>query len=97
MAAACVCDGAHYELEATDQVTGFGYEEAKKTHTICDWDGVTGFEMPNCYVASCPGHKELDALPFTKLWEGQKEGQLYSNADFWDLIYPLNPDMPYGG
>lgn len=68
-------------------------DSASDTNVICDWDGVTGFDMPTCKKGVCSGHAEMDLLPFSNLIKGQ-DG-LLSNKQFWDVVSPYNEDLPY--
>jgi len=75
----------------------WGYEHmdnlASDTGMVCDWEGVTGMELPTCVRETCPGHKEDDVLPFAGLLESEQT--LYSNAEFYALIHPDNAGLPY--
>lgn len=39
---------------------------AGETGTVCDWKDVREgtLDMPTCFKAICPGHREGDLLPF---------------------------------
>lgn len=75
--------------------TDWGYQHdrtASDTEHRCDWDGVTGMEMPNCYSGTCPGHKADDLLPMGNFLD---QNETYSNQDFFDFTSPQNSDLPY--
>jgi hypothetical protein len=69
---------------------------ASDTHVVCDWAGVDERDaaaMPACGAAICPGHGELDLLPFDDLLPGNAAP---SNADFFKATLPGKASpMPY--
>ena len=61
--------------------------------SYCDWSGVEGLELPNCYtVEYCPGHEENATLPFSNFLGNQ---ETYTNAEFLSFMGPTNTDRPY--
>ena len=66
---------------------------ASDTGVVCDWSGVEGMEMPTCEKATCPGHNELDLLPFANL-SPSLPGHV-SNGQFWAAIHPHSKDTDY--
>ncbi|CAM9231029.1 unnamed protein product [Ascophyllum nodosum] len=89
--------GRHYpDTWALDET--WGYEKdwvIGETGMVCDWTGVdeNGLDMPNCVKGTCGGHNEFDVLPFTVEINGQR--QRFNNAEWMDLIYPTNEELPY--
>lgn len=68
---------------------------ASDTNVVCDWSNVTDrFDRPTCSKGECPGHKEFDVLPFTKLFPNQKNKH-YTNREFYNLVSPFNTELPY--
>ena len=63
------------------------------TGLVCEWEGVTGMQMPTCERKTCPGHKSDDLLPFEYLMTHQTG--LYSNMGFYKLSHPDNDELPY--
>ena len=66
---------------------------ASDTGVVCDGSGVEGMEMPTCEKATCPGHNELDLLPFANL-SPSLPGHV-SNGQFWAAIHPHSKDTDY--
>jgi hypothetical protein len=65
------------------------------TGMVCDWSGVSNnIEMPTCVKDTCPGHREFDLLPFTKLYKEQGE-QLITNAELYSRVDPFHDKLPY--
>lgn len=62
------------------------------TFHVCDWEGVTGMEMPNCTRGVCPGHHQFDLIPMSNFL-GRNE--TYTNWEFWNLMDPFNDELPY--
>ena len=63
------------------------------THVVCDWEGVTGMELPSCSKGTCPGHHEDDVIPFGNFTDDGKV--LYTNKEFYEFLHPFNEDLPY--
>lgn len=63
--------------------------------TVCDWSDVRRgtLDMPTCIKGICGGHNEHDTLPFEIKLKGSKVK--LTNAEWLDLIYPKNDDLPY--
>ena len=78
----------------------WGYEHSKnlpsESGRVCDWTNVDveSTEMPTCTEATCPGHKALDLLPFTRLYDGQGNKHL-TNIELYNYVSPFNEDLPY--
>ena len=75
----------------------WGYEHvadvASDTGRVCDWEGVSGMAMPNCTVATCPGHRADDLLPFNRL--SPEQDRLYTNTEFYEKTGPGSPLLTY--
>jgi hypothetical protein len=65
---------------------------ASDTHRVCDWDNVTGMELPTCVKGTCPGHKEYDVMP---MGDFLNRGETYTNRQFYEFTWPYNDDLPY--
>lgn len=75
--------------------TDWGYQHdttASDTMHRCDWDGVAGMELPNCYKDTCPGHRADDILPMGNFLD---KNESYTNQGFFDFTSPQNSDLPY--
>ena len=59
-------------------------------HFSEEWGALA--DTPSKLQVAC---QKFDTLPFTSLWEGQKEGHLYTNDEFYNLVSPMNPELPY--
>jgi hypothetical protein len=80
----------------------WGYVHSKgvlsDTELVCDWQGVSGEEMPNCTSpTTCDGHHAKDVLPFEWPVPPDVEGAraTYTNEEFYELIAPWDVRMPY--
>ena len=63
------------------------------THTVCDWEGVTGMGMPTCKQNStCSGHRVDDVLPFKDVLPGK---EYWTNRQFYKAIAPWSEELPY--
>lgn len=66
---------------------------ATDTRLVCDWDNVTGMELPHCQKhETCPGHRVNDLLPFDSIFD---DGKQYTNLEFYLMIHPDSPVLPY--
>ena len=62
-------------------------------HVVCDWSAADAGDLasrPSCARAICPGHNEVDLLPFAGLLPGNDAP---SNAEFFAATLP-GPDSP---
>lgn len=77
-----------------DQDWGYYHDgnSPSDTHKVCEWDGVTGMEMPKCYTGDCAGHRKHDMLP---MGDFLGIGDVYTNYEFYHFMSPLNDDLPY--
>ncbi|CAB1119544.1 TYR [Ectocarpus sp. CCAP 1310/34] len=85
-------------VEGWDFDETWGYTHTSvvgETGTVCNWDDVVpgSGDMPTCITGICGGHNEDDLLPFTVKVKG--ENVQLTNAEWMDLIYPTNEDLPY--
>jgi hypothetical protein len=65
------------------------------TGMVCDWSTVKDdLDMPKCVHDTCPGHRENDLLPFTKLYKGQGD-KLITNAELYSRVDPFHDKLPY--
>ncbi|CAM9764660.1 unnamed protein product, partial [Ectocarpus sp. 4 AP-2014] len=79
-----------------DETWGYAHSSVVgETGTVCNWDDVVpgSGDMPTCVKGICGGHNEDDLLPFSVKING--EVVKLTNADWMDLIYPTNEDLPY--
>lgn len=66
---------------------------ATDTRLVCDWENVTGMELPTCLRhETCPGHRGHDLLPFDSIFD---DGKQYSNLEFYTMIHPDSSVLPY--
>jgi len=87
---------ASYEFDIIDLNETWGYRHSdvmSDTHVVCDWDGLTGTEMPDCVKGvTCSGHKSDDLLP---MGDFLGSGETYTNMEFYEFSAPWNDDLPY--
>jgi phage-related protein len=59
----------------------------------CNWTGVEGLDLPDCYeIEYCPGHEADAVLPFSNFLD---KGETYTNEEFLSFMGPTNTDRPY--
>ena len=86
---------------AIDDAWGYNHvRAASDTHVVCDWDAVDAadpFAMPACAEATCPGHGQVDLLPFTDLLSpAGGDVRSWSNEEFYAATLPgRDSPMPY--
>jgi len=86
-----------WDVVGFDETWGYHHTTGVPSDTgmVCDWSEVKDVsDMPTCVKDTCPGHKEDDLLPFTKLYKDQGPDFL-TNAQLYSRIDPYHDDMPY--